>query len=128
LFGILYPYSNDPTFLTIVGFGLVTVLYILVALAFALYVPELFPTDVRMRGAGFCNMVGRMMTIVTPFMVAPIFREYGITGVVALMVAFLAFETLVVAVLGIETKKKSLEAIAPSHPEEPTSIEKLRRA
>ena len=58
LLGILYPYSNDPMFLAIVGFGLVTALYILVALAFALYIPELFPTEVRMRGAGFCNTVG----------------------------------------------------------------------
>jgi len=114
LLGILYPYSSDPIFLSSVGFGLVTVLYILVAFTFALYVPELFPTEVRMRGAGFCNTIGRMMTIVTPYMVVAIFGAYGIGGVIALMVAFLAVATLVVAVLGIETKQKPLEAIAPS--------------
>ena len=114
LLGILYPYSSDPIFLSTVGFGLVTVLYILVAFTFALYVPELFPTEVRMRGAGFCNTIGRMMTIVTPYMVVAIFGAYGIGGVIALMVAFLAVATLVVAVLGIETKQKPLEAIAPS--------------
>jgi putative MFS transporter len=114
LLGILYPYSSDPIFLSTVGFGLVTVLYILVAFTFALYVPELFPTELRMRGAGFCNTIGRMMTIVTPYMVVAIFGAYGIGGVIALMVAFLAVATLVVAVLGIETKQKPLEAIAPS--------------
>ena len=127
LLGIVYPYSNDPMFLAIVGFGLVTALYILVALAFALYVPELFPTEVRMRGAGFCNTVGRVMTIITPYMVVAIFGGYGIVGVVALMVAFLIVETLVVALLGIETKKKPLEAIAPSQPVE-VSAQKLKVA
>jgi MFS transporter, putative metabolite:H+ symporter len=114
LLGFLYPYSSDPIFLSIVGFGLVTVIYILVAFTFALYVPELFPTDLRMRGAGFCNTVGRVMTIVTPYMVVAIFGAYGIGGVIGLMIAFMAVATLVVAVLGIETKQKSLEAIAPS--------------
>jgi MFS transporter, putative metabolite:H+ symporter len=127
LLGILYPYSNHPIFLSLVGFALVTVLYILVAFAFALYVPELFPTEVRMRGAGFCNTIGRMMTIVTPYMVAAIFGGYGIGGVVGLMVAFLAVETLVVALLGIETKQKPLEAIAPAHVEG-VSPGKLRTA
>jgi len=127
LLGILYPYSNDPMFLAIVGFGLVTALYILVALAFALYIPELFPTEVRMRGAGFCNTVGRVMTIVTPYMVVAIFGGYGSVGVVALMVAFLIVETLVVLFLGIETKKKPLEAIAPSQPGE-VSAQKLKVA
>src|SRR5262249_51426878 len=114
LLGILYPYSTDPIFLSIVGFGLVTVIYILVAFTFALYVPELFPTEVRMRGAGFCNTVGRVMTIVTPYMVVGMFGAYGIGGVIGLMVAFLAVATVVVAVLGIETKQKPLEAIAPT--------------
>src|SRR6266566_4907619 len=52
-------------------------------ITFALYVPELFPTHIRMRGAGFCNTVGRVMTIVTPYMVVAIFGGYGIGGVVA---------------------------------------------
>jgi MFS transporter, putative metabolite:H+ symporter len=112
LLGMLYPYSTDPIFLSTVGFALVTVIYILVAFSFALYVPELFPTEVRMRGAGFCNTVGRTMTIVTPYMVVAIFGAYGIAGVIGLMVAFLAIATLTVAVLGIETKQKPLEAIA----------------
>jgi len=114
LLGALYPYSTDPIFLSIVGFGLVTAIYIMVALTFALYVPELFPTEVRMRGAGFCNTVGRVMTIVTPYMVVAIFAGYGIAGVIGLMIAFLAVQVLVVALLGIETKQKSLEAIASS--------------
>jgi putative MFS transporter len=114
LLGILYPYSSDPMFLSIVGFGLVTVIYILVAFTFALYVPELFPTELRMRGAGFCNTIGRVMTMVTPYMVVAIFGGYGIGGVIGLMVAFLAVQALVVAVLGIETKQKPLEAIAHS--------------
>jgi putative MFS transporter len=54
------------------------------------------------------------MTMVTPYMVVAIFGGYGIGGVIGLMVAFLAVQALVVAVLGIETKQKPLEAIAHS--------------
>lgn len=118
LLGILYPYSTDPIFLSIVGFGLVTAIYVMVAFTFALYVPELFPTEVRMRGAGFCNTIGRVMTIVTPYMVVAVFADYGISGVLGVMVAFLAVQALVVAALGIETRKKSLEAIASSSAED----------
>jgi len=51
---------------TLGGFALVTSIYVLVAVAWSLYVPELFPTVIRMRGAGFCNTLGRMFTILTP--------------------------------------------------------------
>ncbi len=39
---------------TVVGFFLFLSLYLLVALGLAYYVPELFPTAYRMRGAGVC--------------------------------------------------------------------------
>jgi hypothetical protein len=32
---------------------------VLVALLFAIYVPELFPTEVRLRASGICNTLGR---------------------------------------------------------------------
>ena len=66
LFGAIYPQLSDPTLVTLTGFLLVTAIYVMVAIAWGMYVPELFPTSIRMRGAGFCNTLGRFMTILTP--------------------------------------------------------------
>jgi putative MFS transporter len=113
LFGALYPYMTDPNLVTLVGFLLVTSVYVLVAIAWGLYVPELFPTDVRMRGAGFCNTAGRMMTILTPQIVVPLFAGAGIGGVIGFVGTLLVLQAVMVALFGIETKQKSLEALVP---------------
>ena len=114
LFGSLYPNMTDPIFVTLFGFLLVTAVYVLVATAWALYVAELFPTTIRMRGAGFCNTMGRMMTIITPQLIVPIYVAAGVTGVIGLVAALLLLMVVVVAFFGIETREKSLEALVPS--------------
>jgi MFS transporter, putative metabolite:H+ symporter len=68
---------------------------------------------VRMRGAGFCNTAGRLMTILTPQLVVPLFAAFGVAGVIALAGALLAIQAVLVAWLGIETKAKPLEALVP---------------
>ncbi|MDQ2804245.1 MAG: MFS transporter [Pseudomonadota bacterium] len=113
VFGALYPQMVDPSLLMLVGFLLVTSVYVLVAIAWGLYVPELFPTEVRMRGAGFCNTAGRMMTILTPQLTIPLFAAFGVAGVISMVAALLVLQTAVVALFGIETKAKSLEALVP---------------
>ncbi|HEY0525585.1 MAG TPA: MFS transporter [Stellaceae bacterium] len=121
IFGVLYPQTTDPTLLTIIGFLLVTAVYVLVAIAWGLYVPELFPTEIRMRGAGFCNTAGRLMTIVTPQLAVPLFAATGISGVIGLVTGLLVVQVVMVAVFGIETKAKSLEELAPSADDVTTS-------
>jgi MFS transporter, putative metabolite:H+ symporter len=109
LAGGVYPFIRDPVLLSVSGFLLVLSIYILVALLFAIYIPELFPTDVRMRAVGFCNTLGRGATIVTPFIVVFLFRAYGVGGVVTLMVGLLILQILVVHFFGIEPKLRRLE-------------------
>jgi putative MFS transporter len=108
-----YPYATDPTLVMIVGFAMVTVVYVLVAVAWSLYVPELFPTEIRMRGAGFCNTAGRLMTILTPQLVVPLFAAAGVQGVILMVAALLLAQAIAVALWGIETKEKPLEALGP---------------
>ena len=115
LFGALYPTIDSPALLTLVGFLLVTSVYVLVAIAWGLYVPELFPTEVRMRGAGFCNTAGRLMTILTPQLIVPLFAATGVAGVIALVAALLALQAVMVAWVGIETKAQPLEALVPQN-------------
>jgi len=113
VFGALYPQTTDPNLLMLIGFMLVASVYVLVAIAWGLYVPELFPTEVRMRGAGFCNTAGRMMTILTPQLTVPLFAEFGVSGVISMVAGLLILQVIMVALFGIETRKKALEALVP---------------
>jgi putative MFS transporter len=85
----------------------------------ATYVPELFPTDLRLRGSGVSNTVGRAVSIVVPYVVAAAFTGFGITGVLTLIVGTLLLQALIVGVLGPETRNRSLEAIAAEAAGEP---------
>jgi putative MFS transporter len=119
LFGIAYPLTTDPWLLPLVGFGLTVPIYVLVALLFGIYIPELFPTEVRLRASGLCNTFGRGATIVTPFIVVSLFQGYGIAGVMALMIGLLLVQIVTVLTLGVEPRQQSLEQIEPALGEEP---------
>ena len=110
--GAIYPQLSDPTYVTLTGFILVSAIFVLVAIAWGMYVPELFPTTIRMRGTGFCNTLGRMMTILTPQIVTALFASAGIFGVLAFVVSLLVLQAIVVMTLGIETKQMPLEALS----------------
>lgn len=113
LFGAMYPFITSPVILPIVGLLLTIPIYVLVALLFAVYVPELFPTEVRLRASGVCNTLGRGATIVTPFIVVSLFGQYGIVGVLAMMIGLLAAQIVVVAWLGVEPTGQRLEDLQP---------------
>jgi len=77
-------------------------------------VPELFPTEVRLRASGICNTLGRGATIITPFIVVALFAHYGVIGVLGLMISLLAIQIVVVGALGVESTGQRLEDIQPS--------------
>lgn len=112
LFGALYPYAVDPVFLIPTGFVLLLAIYVLVALLYGVYTPELFPTEVRLRANGICNMLGRGATVVSPFIVVALFKGYGVSGVTFFMIALLAIQIVVVALWGIEPARRGLEEVA----------------
>jgi putative MFS transporter len=107
--GGIYPFVHQPVALITVGFLLTVPIYILVATLFAIYIPELFPTEVRLRASGICNTFGRAATILTPFLAVALFRSYGIRGVLSLMIGSLLVQIVVVLRFGIEPKKRRLE-------------------
>jgi putative MFS transporter len=109
--GILYPMISDPVLLPAVGFALTVPIYVLVALLFGIYIPELFPTEVRMRASGLVNTLGRGATIVTPFLVVMLFEARGVAGVMALMISLLVVQVITVWALGIEPRHRSLEEL-----------------
>jgi putative MFS transporter len=114
--GAIYPFVSDPVLLMIAGVSLVIPIYVLVALLFGIYVPELFPTEIRLRASGICNTVGRAATIATPFVVVWLFGQYGVYGVLAFMIALLVLQIAAVAGWGLETRGRALEEVAAGAP------------
>jgi putative MFS transporter len=112
VFGVAYPFVHDPVLLPLVGLALTVPIYVMVAILFGVYIPELFPTEVRLRASGLCNTLGRGATVVTPFMVLPLFTSYGVGGVLALMVGLLALLIVTVLAIGVEPAGRRLEELA----------------
>jgi MFS transporter, putative metabolite:H+ symporter len=111
-FGVAYPFAQTAAAITLLGFAITACIYVLSSFSVASYVPELFPTELRLRGSGLANTVGRAVSIVVPYGVAAAFAGFGISGVIGLIVGTLLLQALIVGVLGAETKNRSLEAIA----------------
>jgi putative MFS transporter len=109
--GSVYPFVKHPAELMMVGFLLMVPIYVLVAVLFAIYIPELFPTEVRMRASGICNTFGRGATILTPFVVVALFRSYEVSGVLGFLIGLLIVQIVVVLRYGVEPKKRRLEEI-----------------
>jgi putative MFS transporter len=109
--GAIYPFVAAPAALLGVGLLLIVGIYILTSILYGVYTSELFPTEVRLRANGICNMFGRGATIVTPFIVVALFRGYGVTGVLGLMIGLLIVQIVVVARWGIEPAKRGLEEL-----------------
>lgn len=121
--GSIYPLVSNSAMLLLTGFLLIIPIYVQVTLLFAIYIPELFPTEVRMRASGICNTVGRAATIVTPFVVVWLFKSYEVTGVLVFIIGLLIVQIVVVLIFGIEPRKRRLEEI---HQEMPTAHEAAR--
>lgn len=113
VFGLIYPMMSAPVAFVGVGFCLLLSIYVQVALLYGVYTPELFPTEIRLRANGICNMLGRGATIVSPFIVVSLFKSYGISGVTSLMIGLLIIQIIAVLALGIEPAKRGLEELAP---------------
>jgi putative MFS transporter len=100
--------SGTSPVMPIVGFLLTIPIYLLVAVLFAIYIPELFPTALRLRGVGICNAVGRSASIIVPLLIGPLFTNLGFVGVLAAMSSALLAMCVVVVALGTETRVQKL--------------------
>src|ERR1700704_2340238 len=108
--------ATAPWLILTVGFLLIVVIYIQVAMLFGVYTPELFPTEVRLRANGICHTFGRAATIVSPFIVLWLSQTYGVSGVLALMVGLLVVQIVAVWGWGVEPRQRSLEELDSAIP------------
>jgi len=112
-----------------VGFVLIVGIYVLTAVLYGVYTTELFPTEVRLRANGLCNMLGRgchgRLALHRPGAV----QSNGVAGVLGLMIGLLVHPDRRRGDLGIETSRRGLEELegSPRSPERQQTRSSLRR-
>ena len=75
--------------------------------------PELYPTSVRATGSGVAAAVGRVGGIIGPYLTPVLVTAIAVNGTFAVFMGLLVVSAAAVAVLGEETRGRSLEEIAP---------------
>ncbi len=76
------------------------------------YTAEVFPTAVRTTGAGLASAIGRVGAIVSPILVGYLYPNFGFLGVFGTTTVTLLLGALVVVLMGVPTRGRSLEEIA----------------
>ena len=114
VFGVVYPMVGNGIELIAVGFVITLCAYGIVAIGFALYIPELFPTRLRLRGASVVIGTSRLTSSQVGFVVVSIFGAFGIAGAAGFLTGSLVLLAAVVLIFGRETSNRSLEDIAAS--------------
>jgi putative MFS transporter len=110
--GIGFAYAPSEAAAVALGFTMFALIFFMVAVIVAGYVPELFPTAVRMRGVGVCSTMGRLVTIVVPYAVVALYQFGGLPFVLGAVAAALLVQAVAVWAFGTETNGRSLESIA----------------
>ncbi|GAO99603.1 MFS transporter [Fructobacillus ficulneus] len=106
--GLIYAQQRSVKPILIVGFILVTSIYVLMASIVSVYVPELFPTSFRFRGAGIANGVAKMLTVLTPYIAAWALARMSSIIIFEFMASVAVIAAIVVWIFGPETKKRTI--------------------
>lgn len=109
--GYVYSLQSSMFMISLLGFFLITFVYMFVCFASAVYVPEIWPTEAKLRGSGLANAVGRVSGIAAPYAVAALLDGYGVSGVFVLLGCVAVIVAIAIATIGIETKGISVESI-----------------
>ncbi len=106
--GVSVGYTEGLAFL-VSGYVLALLFGTANVVAFTVYVPELFETRLRLRGAGLCGSAGRLTTVAIQFAIAPMLAFGGLTTVCMALAAILLAQAVCVGLFGAETRAKSLD-------------------
>lgn len=132
ILGSLYPMMSSPVSIAGVGFVLVTCIYTIVTFGLYGYIPELFPTHLRLRGTGASGVCGRLASMITSYLSVVLFAQFGIIGVLLMVFVCLLAMIASILVVGVDANQSSLEAVTPDEadtgraPELPTKAEGQR--
>ena len=106
-FGLVFAGASNPAVLVLCGLG-ITFSSNLLSFGFHSYQPELFPTRVRARAIGFVYSMSRLSAMFSGFFVAYALREFGTTGVFALITGAMAMVALSIGIFGPRTREQQL--------------------
>jgi putative MFS transporter len=101
--------GNVPVILT-TGF-LVTLLLQMQTAFLYTYTPEVFPTRLRGVGTGFTNGIGRLAGAGGGLLVAAVYQGWGYASVFVYVAVCMVLVGLLLAVFGVRTTGRALEAI-----------------
>ena len=111
LYGGTAAYAGHQAQLITFGLGMQFFMFGMWSVIYA-YTPELYPTRCRATGGGFASSIGRVGSLIGPYMVGVILPVTGQIGVFALGAGCFVTAALIVAALGVETKGRVLEEIS----------------
>jgi MFS transporter, putative metabolite:H+ symporter len=110
LMAYVYGHSATTTTLFISGFVMQFFMFGMWSCLYA-YTPELYPTRARSLGAGMASAFGRIGAITGPIVVGYIIGAVGDVGVFSLGAASFAAAAIIVLILGMETRGRTVEEI-----------------
>lgn len=115
--GAAMVYTQGITFIT-TAFVLAVCLGLANTMAFTVYVPELFETRFRLRGAGLCGAIGRLSSAGVQYVIPPILALGGLSGITFTLSGTLLMQAAIVGIFGIETRLKALDnpEVSPAEP------------
>lgn len=111
LYGSTAAQAGDQTQLIAFGLGMQFFMFGMWSVLYA-YTPELYPTRCRATGGGFASSVGRIGSLIGPYVVGVILPTAGQIGVFGLGAGCFVLAALVVLLLGVETKGRVLEEVS----------------
>ena len=108
-----YFYGHAASLAQLIGFGLCMQFFLfgMWSVLYA-YTPELYPTRARATGAGCASAIGRVGSLISPYLIGVLLPAAGHGGVFALGAGSFVLAAASVAILGEETKGRTLEAIS----------------
>jgi putative MFS transporter len=111
IFGPLFAIQQNEWLLCVMGFSLEVVTEMYVAYSSGVYVPEIWPTELRLRGSGLSNAIGRISGVVAPVVVAQLLARGTVMPVFILMSSICLVVAIVIFVLGVDTRRRTVEEI-----------------
>lgn len=111
-----YLFGQATSVTTVLVFGCLLYFFSLGAWgAVYAYTPEVYPTSVRGSGVGWAAAIGRIGAIAAPYIVGLVYEakgnQVGFTYVFIILTIVFAAVAVVVAIIGIETKGRTLDEI-----------------
>ncbi|MBA6117079.1 MFS transporter [Pseudomonas sp. NC26] len=108
LLAAVFPFTDGHTLIG-VGFLLQVALGVLSSMIMGLYLPELYPTNVRARATALSMATVRLLLVFLPFLLLTLLNAAGVVGVMAVVGICLLVIVFAMLTLGIETSGKSLD-------------------